>query len=198
MISYIILKLSNEHKQMLQKRCDVLNDTMHYLLVHEFSWAELAMENITAKQRISSTLLVWFSWAITAIRKNLRHSFYGHVDIGSCTRGLRSQCQRGDVVPGNICPLQSWAPFEKRISKYLKLLLNFALGNICMLNVDSFLKQQFFPMLNSSTWKFLTLRWTVRPGPSNGPSWNGTLQGWTKEYPGLGGQIRWQASWCIV
>lgn len=147
----------------------VLNDTMHYLIVHEFSWAELAMENITAKQRISSTLLVWFSWAITAIRKNLRHSLYSHVDTGSCKRGLRSQCQRGDVVPGNICPLQSWAPLEKRILKYLKLLLNFALGKICIL-IDSFLKQQFFPILNSSTWKFLTLRWrpvpvrpTVRP-----------------------------------
>lgn len=162
----------------------VLNDTMHYLIVHEFSWAELAMENITAKQRISSTLLVWFSWAITAIRKNLRHSLYSHVDTGSCKRGLRSQCQRGDVVPGNICPLQSWALLEKRILKYLKLLLKFALGKICIL-IDSFLKQQFFPILNSSTWKFLTLR---SNGPSNGPSWNGTLQGWTKEYPGLGGR----------
>lgn len=87
----------------------VLNDTMYYLIVHEFSWAELAVENISAKQRISSTLLVLFSWAITAIRKNPRHSLYGHVDIGSCKRGLRSKCQSGDVVHGNICPLRSWA-----------------------------------------------------------------------------------------
>ena len=192
MISYIILKLSNEHKQMLQKRCDVLNDTMHYLLVHEFSWAELAMENITAKQRISSTLLVWFSWAITAIRKNLRHSLYSHVDIGSCKRGLRSQCQRGDVVPGNICPLQSWALLEKRISKYLKLLLNFALGKICILT--RFL-QRNVPMLNSSTWKFLTLR---SNGPSNGRSPEMVLcKDEQRNIQASVGRFAGKASWCI-
>ena len=170
----------------------VLNDTMHSLIVHEFSWAELAMENITAKQRISSTLLVWFSWAITAIRKNLRHSFYGHVDIGSCTKGLRSQCQRGDVVPGNICPLQSWAPFEKRILQYLKLLLNFALKKIRFFWLVSC--NEMFPCSirqpgNSSHFG-PTVRPTVRPEMALCKDGQRNIQASVPE-------IRWKSSWCI-
>ena len=133
MISYIILKMSNEHKQMLQKRCDtgverhnaMVFDSLWKLQVCgivEFSLLSLPWENITAKQRISSTLLVLFSWA-TAIRKNLRRSLYGHVDVGLCKRGLWSQCQSGDVMHGNVCPLQSWL-YSKRILKHLKWYLN--------------------------------------------------------------------------